>query len=602
MSQLNNTNEETNFENIENTNNPDNINSDISKKKKMKTSTKIIIFLIVFLIISISFTIWAIYYTNNHKEIVQIQTSTPIQIENDGLGIKSLTQQYNENDLNIIDITDNKGHRTPKHDWDSNYSKVNIEYFKIDGLKNTNIENQINKEIKALVYSFYSDSELKDSKIDYIQIRAYEVANFANTLSVIVNKTIFYTDENSEITENYHYLNYNLVNGEKIKFSELFTNASLKNALMQGIYDDIISEYINLDNSEGLIDMSKADLSTVEEETYIILNKLMKNINNINFYYTPSDIYIKDYNLSISMSNIYSSISIYNRFITSESIFDGTYEGNKNIFVFSSRSSSEDIQYSRYEDIYDNFRVEISIEMNNDLLSNTVAKQHLNDTIKKVKDEISKIQKQAKNNTKKAFVYTAYYSMYNWESYELSDLNIENDVLSIWGESYVYTMSKDYYTNTFIAEIAAFHNGEERVEYWPVFTYYIEDNKNVEKKELSTTSKSIDLFTNKEPDQIIGEYYINQHKANLEDLLNSLTNNIDCGDAESQLTYIKDCIVDIQKEYNFTNNDIKDVLTLIEKIENTIEKNKNTLTMNSVDIVTNTISVENKNISKNTIS
>ena len=68
-------------------------------------------------------------------------------------------------------------------------------------------------------------------------------------LSVIVNKTIFYTDENSEITENYHYLNYNLVNGEKIKFSELFTNASVKNALMQGIYDDIISEYINLDNS-----------------------------------------------------------------------------------------------------------------------------------------------------------------------------------------------------------------------------------------------------------------------------------------------------------------------------------------------------------------
>lgn len=573
MSQLNNTNEPINNEDIIN-------NSNISKNKKTKTSTKIIIFLVVFAILSISLTIAAIYYTNNKSEVVSTHTTNP-QIEDDELGIKRITEQYNENDLNIIEISEKKGNRISKYLWDSDINKINIDYFKIDGLKNSTIENQINKEIKALVYSLYSDKELKDSKIDYIQISACVEANFANTLSIFINKIIFYVDENTENASVEYYLNYNLTNGNKIKFLDLFTNASLKNSLMQAIYDNVISNYIYLDSSDGTIDMSKANLSTVEEETYILLNKIMKDINNLEFYYTPSYIFVKDYNLSINMSSIYSSIAIYNRFKTNESIFDGTYSGNKNMFVFSSRSSSEDIQYSKYEDIYDNLRVEVSIEMNNDLLSNKVAKKHLDDIISKVKNEISQIQKKAKNNSTKAFVYTAYFSMYNWESSELTNLNIENDILSIWGETLTYTMSKEHYTNTFISEIASYHNASEKIEYWPVFTYYSE-NTNVKVERITETNKNFDLFTDKDPDQLIGEHYLSQHQTNLEELLDSLNNNIDCGDVESYLEYIQVSIADIQKEYNFTNADIKEILTLIEKIKKVNEEQK-TVTNNTIE-------------------
>lgn len=587
MSQLNNTNENiVNEDAIIN-------NSNISKKKKLKSSTKIIIFLLIFTLCAIAFTIGAIYYTNNYpKEVDVTHTYTHTQIEDDGLAIQRLTEQYNENDLNIIDISEKKGTRTPKYLWDSDINKINIDYFKIDGLKNSTIENQINQEIKAFVHSLYSDKELENSQIDYIQIRAYVDANFANTLSVSISKSIFYIDENSETTTAYDYLNYNLVNGEKIKFSELFTNASLKNSLMQSIYDNIIDEYIYLNNLDGLIDMSTVDLSTVEEETYILLNKLMKNIDTLEFNFSPAYIYVKDYDLTIDMAKIYSSIAIYNRFKTTDSIFDGTHSGNKNMFVFSSRISNEDIQYSRYEDISDNFRVEVSIEMRNDLLSNKSAKKHLNDTISKVKNEISQIQKQANNTPNKAFVYTAYISMYNWESSELSNLNIENDILSISGETLVYEMSKKYYSDTFISEIAAFHNKSEKIEYWPVFTYYNEDNNNIKITKNSEINQDIDLYSNKEPDQLIGEYYINQHKTNLEELLNSLNNNIDCGDVDSYLAYVRSALTDIQKEYNFTNNDIKDVLTLIEEIKNAFETQKNSI---STDIIIddNFVSISN---------
>lgn len=584
MSQLNNINEQQNEEPIitENT------------KKKMKSSTKIIIFLIVFAVICVGVTIAAILLTNQSTSSTSPSQST--QIANDGLGITSLTEQYDENNLKIIDVSDKKGNRTPAYLWDDNINKINIDYIKIDGLKNEEIENKINKEIMVLVYSLYSDSELNDSEIDYIQIHASCEANFGNTLSVYVGKSTFYTDEEAEIVSENYYLNYDLTTGNKLKFTDLFTNSSLKSVLIQSIYDNVVSNYTYFsEDDEWTIDMSKADLSTVEEETYIILNKLMNNLDNTKFYYTPSYIYVDDYELSISMANIYSNIAIYNRFKTTESIFDGSYEGNKNMFVFSKRYSYVDTQYSKYEDIYDNLRVEALIEMDKDLLYNSLAKEKLNEVINKIESEISTIKKEAKNNPKKAYVYTAYFSMYSGNSYELNLEGIANDMLYTWGDSKVYKMTAEYYTNVFALEMASFYNSPEPVEYWPVFEYYKED-KNVTIETITEINENVDLYTGKTENELLGELHINGEKRYLQEILDTLDNNGTFDDLD-ELTAIYNSIMSIQKEYDLNDSDLEDALNLLDKIKTRIkEKNQEDLNDANTENIANTLEDTNLTI------
>lgn len=586
MSQLNNTNENQKQEPVitENTN------------KKMKTSTKIIIFLVIFAVICVGITIGAILITNQNTKIPSPSNQTPIS--NDGLGIKSLTEQYDENNLKIIDVSDKKGTRPTEYDWDTNTGKINIDYIKIDGLKNKDIENKINKEIMVLVYSLYNDSELNDREIDYIQINATCEANFGNTISLSINKYIFYVDEDAEILETNYSLNYDLTTGNKIKFTDLFTNGSLKNVLIQSIYDEVVSNHTSFsEDEEWVIDMSKADLSTVEEETYILLNKLINNLDNINFYYTPSYIFIDDYNLSIVMSNIHSNIAIYNRFKTIENIFDGTYEGNKNMFVFSKRYSYVNTQYSKYEDIYDNLRVEALVEMDKDLLYNSLAKEKLNELTAKIENEISKIKKEAKNNPKKAYVYTAYFSMYSGNSFELSLEGISNNMLYTWGDSTVYKMTQEYYTNVFGLEMASFYNTPEPAEYWPVFEYYKED-KNVTVEIVTEVNENLDLYTGKTENELLGELHINGEKKSLQEIQDTLDRGENYPDLENELIAIYNSIMSVKEQYELEDSDVKELLDWIDQIKITI-KNKEQESLNntsSTNTLENTNSIINNEL------
>jgi len=576
MSQLNNTNESQ----------EENPIIDIPYKKQMKSSTKIILFLIIFTIICIAVTLFAIKYTNQSK--ATSSPSNPVQITDDGLGIKSLTEQYDENNLKIIEVSDKKGNRTPKYEWDTNINKLNIDYIKIDGLKNEEIENKINKEIMVLVYSLYNDSELNNPEIDYMQIYTTCEANFGNTLSICINKSIFYVDNAAEFNSTNYSLNYDLTTGNHLKFADLFTNASLKNVLIQSIYDNVIANHTFFsEEEEWIIDMSKADLSTVEEETYSILKKLMNNLDNIEFYYTPSYIYINDYELSISMSKIYSNIAIYNRFKTDESIFDGTYEGNKNMFVFSRRYSYVNTQYSRYEDIYDNLRVEALVEMDKNLLYNSLAKEKLDELINQIENEISKIKKEAKNNPKKAYLYTAYFSMYSSPSFELNLEGIPNNMLDTWGNSKVYRMSKEYYDKVFITEMASFYNAPDPAAYWPVFEYYKED-KNVKIETITETNISIDLYTGKTENQLLGEFHIEGEKKSLQEIQDTLDRGNDYPDLEAELVAIYNSIMGVKEEYDLKDSDIKELLEWIDKIKAIVrnkeqENSSNTISTNIIE-------------------
>ena len=447
----------------------------------------------------------------------------------------------------------------------------------------------------VLLYSLYNDAELTDSEIDYIQIHANCDANFGNTISVCVSKSIFYVDPNMEFVNTNHYLNYDLTTGNQLKFKDLFTNSSLKNALIQSIYDNVVAKHTFFsEEEEWIIDMSKADLSTVEEETYGILNKLMNNLDTIKFSYTPSYIYIEEYDLSIAMSNIYSNIAIYNKFKTTESIFDGTYEGNKNMFVFSKRYSYVNTQYSKYEDIYDNLRVEALVEMDKDLLYNKLAKEKLNELVDKIESEISKTKKEAKSNPKKAYVYTAYFSLCSGKSFELNLEGIPNNMLYTWGTSTLYTMSKEYYDKVFVAEMASFYNNPEPAEYFPVFEYYGE-NKNVTVKKVTEMDQRIDLYTGKTENQLLGELHIEGEKKGLQEIQDTLDRGEKYPDLDSELVYIYNSIMGVKKEYNLNDSDVQELIDWIERIKTRVkEKEQEDLNnTTSSNIIENTKEVIN---------
>lgn len=512
MSQLN--NEENNVEIDENTN--------TNEKSKIKPSTKITIFLVIFALVAIGVTVTAIFITNRNadkKAPATPDAPTYVDVADDGLGVKSLTEQYNENDLKLSTLTDAKGTRTPTSQWDTNTNKLNIDYIQIDGLKDTTIESQINNEIKTLVYSLCSDAELNNSEIDRINISASCNANFGNVLSVNVYKYVSYKNNSKEREYSNHYLNYNLVTGEKLAFKDLFTNASIRNALAQSIYDELLANYAYDSISEDydfLIDMSKVDLSTLEDETYVIVNKIMDNIDTIEFSFSPS--YIScivddDTTIYIDTANIYNHIAIYNRFKTTESIFDGSYEGQKNIFVFTDRYLSESVQFTQYEDVYDNLRVEAVVEMDKSLNSNTEVKSVLTDRINKVKEEIEAIKTEARENPDKAYIYCAYYTIGTYEDYELNRLGIDNLIVTNSGYGYIYTMSKQYYDETYYAEIGEFYRAPSASVRYIFEDYPGEDNTNVVREDFNADDfESYDLYTKKTKDELLDEYYAKQQE------------------------------------------------------------------------------------------
>jgi len=501
-------------------------------KPKIKTVTKVIIFLIFFTIIAISITVGAILFTNitngsnktsveNTKPILNNKTvvSQPVKVVSDGLGIKNLTEQYNENDLKITEIENEPTSTEQNSSWAEieKSQKLSIQYIEIDGLKNTAIEEQINNEIKEFAYSLYSEEEFNNQEIDRISISSYCTANFGNVLSVHVSKSVIYKNKDIDSLYTNFGLNYDLTTGSKLKFTDLFTNSSIRNSLIKSIYTDLVEDYAYAAMAKietPSIDMSNVDLSTIEEETYITVNNILNNLDNLNFNFSPSYIQIYQdgkYNVSIDMKLIYEKIAIYNRFKTEETIFAGTYSGHKNIFILATRDYDiGDAPYTYYEDVYDNLRIEAVVDKSfyneKNIINETDIKPLVDSCILQIEDKISDIKNIAKKNPDKAYIYTAYYNISSNSDYNLNNLNIDNLIISASGVDTIYSMSKDYYTNTYYAKIGDFYRKDmPYIRY--VFEHYdADDNNSVEIQSFTSNIAEYDYYTKKTPDELLQDF------------------------------------------------------------------------------------------------
>lgn len=437
------------------------------EKKKLTTRKKVIIFLFIFLIVAISLTAGAIYYTNKNqdKNIIGEIINKIEKAQDNVIGIQALTEKYNQNDLKIVDKEFKEGEFIQENQWYS-YYKVEIYYDQIEGLKDKTIEEQINKEIKDKVLSMYTNEELNDNNIKKIHISANCTANYANVLSISIYKS---TDLNSkDINYPYGYkyessgLNYDLKTGKQIEFKDLFTaNTGIKNIITEAAYENLAFQYSSSQESYEP-NMEKIDYSEIENDIFLMLNEY--NSGNFTFSFTENYIFLEigEKSISIEMSVYYQNIAIYNRYKDNNDIYDGTYTGGKDLFVFMYSDSSEEFYYKVFEEVTDNLFVDATIYVDETDLKNSVIKTLVEQYESDVKKQIESYKQELKNQTNKAIVYEVFIQVYKNQT--------ENSV-NINQSSGEYKMSKAYYNSDFYTHIAksntsSFEGGYGGVKYF----------------------------------------------------------------------------------------------------------------------------------------
>lgn len=202
---------------------------------------------------------------------------------------------YNQNDLAITTIEKKTGN-------------IVAEIPQIKGLINQEIQEKINQNIYEQVTE--ACSEVRG--LNFVNYTT--MSNFSNVISISV---YFGSDD---IYDQIH-LNYNLINGEKLSFDELFCeDTDTIEIVREAFYETLVLNQMN-----GNIN---------ENELY----KIVKSFNESDhkeFSFTASKIYLycKEYVASVKMKEIADKVAIYSRYLTDEQLYDGEYSGRKNIMT-----------------------------------------------------------------------------------------------------------------------------------------------------------------------------------------------------------------------------------------------------------------------------
>lgn len=483
---------------IENTNSIESIDTQsevIKDKSKDKTKTIILILVIILALLVTAGLLVYKYIEKNKYDINGSGTELP-NVENDvkleSADAKYLVEyddMYTVNPITIVekDYTDG----TIKVDGETVKQK-SISYIQISGLKNKEIQNKINEELKTSAFDL---SETITSKQKYSSY-SYVVGNFSNILSV--NISIYIYENNDMVKEKEIYLNYNLATGEKIKFLDLFADNTPMNSIIYDIKYEALAwdTEINFDSSEEEWDkatnMDRRDTSEYEDIILRAINKY-KNLDkdSIQFYISPNRLTVKLAINDDGSEGIYSIflykyrdyITAYKKFQTNEDIYQVKQKQQFLVFnymhdfvpryykkeydnLFISIFSSQDGEYGEEQDReYTNKYGKTVVNKKNELIQ------------KNIDNVISQVKKLA-NKNKNNKGYMARYSLY-WDIGEYSNgYGEENFIcISIYGD--LSEMDIDYYNeNAF--RLLAKNNVRSIASVDDLFTGYLDyKNKNI---------------------------------------------------------------------------------------------------------------------------
>ena len=131
-----------------------------------KTIKSRVIFVVIFCIICIAITIGAVIYKNIEIGEVEQEESEERQQQNvQGINLKGT---YNQNDLTILEKQISR-------------DKIEITYCQINGLKDSNIQNTINKELEVTALNCYKEKITDLNEVINVSVFTNNIANFANT-------------------------------------------------------------------------------------------------------------------------------------------------------------------------------------------------------------------------------------------------------------------------------------------------------------------------------------------------------------------------------------------------------------------------------------
>lgn len=244
-----------------------------------------------------------------------------VNISKNNTGI-DLYGTYDQNDLII-------------NERKETYNGIEIEIPQIEGLKNKRVQKKINEDINARVY------EALEGVTDIRYANFYTRSNFANVISISYYVGL-------EMTSNHIALNYNLVDGKRLKVEDLFvSDVDLTEIVRESFYRmSIVDNQYNLQN--GLV-------SPDEAKVYKAVKTYMDSEEKI-FTFSPSEIYFysDEYAATAKMLEIADKVAIYNKYLTRRSLFERDDIGYKNLFTCANGAYDvfELIDYGYLEDNY----------------------------------------------------------------------------------------------------------------------------------------------------------------------------------------------------------------------------------------------------------
>ncbi len=474
---INNSNSLSNDNIIENKNDKK-ITTNVKKKKKLKTRTKVlIIVIIVCIILTTVLTLLKIKSINDNKnkgeEKIQetiedafvTEEKTKKQAEDAIYLCKDFEETYNQNDIEIKTV--NEG------DDPEDYSArkfTRISYVQISGLKDTNIQNKINKEIKELAYSM-----IKENVSGADEVSVSVKANYSNVLSLEFSKLsrdFSKLDKVDDIRTDYKIkcLNYNLVTGEKLHLEDLFVSfAPIAAIVSDAAYNAMAWDTnISFDMSEEELDkntnMDRRDTSNYEDELLAVVNKYKNKKDNIEFCFNETKLFIYDLlnneqissgRMSIDLMDYIQYLTIFKKY-ASNNIYTNNDIGMKNIYVYTTPictsllSSKEDLKGITYGKLTSNLFVDSqSTNLNIYNVNDDIDKKVSSDFKTRFNQKINSIKEKSNKNTDKGYVYqcllSGEFNTYEDEYEPFIKVNIDATLSE---------MSRDFFDKNIFKELA----------------------------------------------------------------------------------------------------------------------------------------------------
>lgn len=414
---------------------------------------KLVVLLSSFIVIAVMITT-ALIMTNKAGSFTDVSSGEEKNKSNHErvIGTKK-NQKYNQNDLKIIY-------------QDTNYEGLEYKTLRINGLKNKEIENKINKELEEIEDEIRKKLVSASGEQENAYLSSNVNANYSNILSV----TFYGSKSDSNYVPQINiekFLNYDLTTGNKIKLEDLFlpgTDIDLyaqNDIYKQKLHDSFSKKNIFFNPDYWQSGELQYVLDEVDEIDFIKQYNKYKNSKK-DFYLTTTGIgisYSKDGNYGdvyIKYMDCLDNLVVYTKFLTKESIFERDDIGLKDLYVCSSVVDQNDQSVYLIKDLATNLRIDARInvwtsEEYNELefFKNTLAK--LKAELIEKKEEYIKIANE--NKDKYYFVgivydINRYYPKTLLSSYG-EEKDIEEDKFIVYEQEKTYSVSMQDFSNWF---------------------------------------------------------------------------------------------------------------------------------------------------------